>query len=500
VSVKAPAPEEEKADVPTGSMSLWHRLRGLAEAAHLTGKRVLAILGLGVTVVGLYNFYRPLVTGPPPKQPLTGDLNVGVAQLAAADGTEESYARALSESVFRAVRDDVQSLGRGGVEIDVQVGGPEQVGEVDGDSAADRLGAAQRLSRELDANVLLYGVVAASEDGVELRPEFAFAEPLRHPEDRQMLLDAVQVPPNPSGSQSIGVIQEPGTAADVTARARVRARAVERARAFASFILGLSFYSDALQRQARGEAADGALRDAMRRFRVAASAGWDARVSHVLDLFIGNVALLQHEADVAARHYRRALSSEADFARAQLGLAEVRFHEASASCTAPRIAGTGLPESIRRYRAVLASVDARPSVLRAKAEFGLGRAALCAGVATGDWATAERAFRDVTTAYDSGHEEIRAQAAGAFGGLGLLAIVRDDRSPERLRAAEGDLERALELTPPSPGQGALFSFIGNIRAKLGERRAARAAYREAIRLDPASRGAYVAEMKELLSE
>ena len=475
----------------------WHRIRGLAAAAHLTGKRVLAILGLGVTVVGLYNFYRPLVTGPPPKQPLTGDLNVGVAQLAAAEGTEESYARGLSDSVFRAVRDDVQSLGRGRVAIDVQVGGPEQVGEVDGDNAADRLEAAQRLSRELDAHVLLYGLVAASEDGVELRPEFAFAEPLRHPEDRQPLLTAVQLPPNPSGGQSIGVIRQSG-GADVTSRARVREQAVTRARAFAAFIVGLSFYSEALRRRGEGEPTARDLRDAARWFRVAGSAGWDPRVSHVLDLFLGNVALLQGESDVAARHYERALRSRADFARAQLGMAEVRFHEALARCTAPRIAGTGLPESVRRYRAVLASLDTRPSLLRAKAEFGLGRAALCAGAATGDWTTAERAFRDVTTAYDSGYEDIRAQAAGAFGGLGLLAIVRDDRSPERLRAAEGDLERAIEMTPPSPGQGALFSFIGNIRAKLGERPAARAAYREAIRLDPASRRAYVAEMKELL--
>ena len=142
-------------------------------------------------------------------------------------------------------------------------------------------------------------------------------------------------------------------------------------------------------------------------------------------------------------------------------MAEVRFHQALASCTAQRIAGTGLPESIRRYRAVLASLDARPSLLRAKAEFGLGRAALCAGEATGDWAIAERAFRAVTTTYDSGYEDIRAQAAGAqLGGLGLLVILRRDTSSERLRGAVRDLERAIELTAPSPGQGSLFSFLG----------------------------------------
>ena len=68
----------------------------------------------------------------------------------------------------------------------------------------------------------------------------------------------------------------------------------------------------------------------------------------------------------------------------------------------------------------------------------------------------------------------------------------------RHRNAVRDLERAIELTAPSPGQGSLFSFLGNVRAQLGERRAARDAYREAIRLDPASRRAYVAEMKELV--
>ncbi|MGH3101063.1 MAG: hypothetical protein ACRDPU_08715, partial [Thermoleophilia bacterium] len=397
-----------------------------------------------VTVVGLYNFYRPIVSGPPPKTPLTGDLNVGVAQLAAAEGTDESYARGLSDSVFRAVQDDVRTLGRGSLKIDVQVGGPEQLGVVEGDSAEERLEAAQRLSREVDANVLLYGVVAASDDAVELRPEFAFADPLRHPEDRQPLMTAVQVPPSPSGGQSIGVIRE---SADVTARARIREKAVTRARAFAAFIVGLSFYSEALRRQGEGEPAVRDLRDATRWFRAAGSAGWDPRVSHVLDLFLGNVALLQGETDVSARHYDRALRSRADFARAQLGMAEVRFHQALASCTAPRIAGTGLPESMKRYRAVLASLDERPSLLRAKAEFGLGRAALCAGAATGDWATTERAFRAVTTAYDGGYAAIRAQAAGALGWRGLLIILRRDEAPARLRGAVRDLERVIEMTP-----------------------------------------------------
>ena len=509
VSVKAPA-LEEKTGAPTGPSSSRNRIRGLARAAHLTGRRVLGVLGLGVTLVGLYHFYWPIVSGPPPQPPLSGDLNVGVAQFAAAPGTQESYAQALSDSVFSAVRDDLRTLRHRSVRVEVRVAGPARVGAVDGDDADDRLQAAQRLTRDLDVHVLLYGVLDASDDAVELRPEFAFAEPefafakpTRDPEARQPLLSAVQLPPSPTAGHSIGVIREPSAAAaGVTARARVRERVVSLARAFASFTLGLSFYSRALELQAVGAPAGVDLRDAARWFRVAGSAGLDRRDSHVIQLLQGNIALLQGEMDLAARHYRRALRSGSggDSTPAQLGIAETRFHQASANCTAPRIAGTGLRESIKHYRAVLASLDARPSVLRAKAQFGLGRAALRAAYATGDWATPEREWRAVTTAYDNGYRDIRLQAAAAFGGLGLLVMLRGDTSRPRMRVATGDLERAIELTPPSPAQGSLFSLLGSLRAQLGERSAARTAYREAIRLDSANRRAYEAESEQLTGD
>lgn len=497
VTVKAPVPQKQRQD-PAGEAearagpSTWQRIRDVVGGVHLTVKRVLGVLGFGVTLAGLYHFYWPIVSGPPSPTPLSGDLNVGVAQLAAAPGTDESYAQALSDSTFRAVRKDVAKLGGGRVPIDLQVAGPDRVGTVEGESPADRLAEARELSRDIDAHVLLYGIVSASGDAVELRPEFAFAEPLRHPEDGQPLLSAVQVPPTPSSGGSFGVIRESAAGTDVTARASVREQAVTRARAFAAFILGLSYYAKAVEERAEGRGSAAELREASRLLGIA-RAGWDPSAAHVLHLFLGNVALLQGRMPAAASQYGQALDSDADYARAELGMAEVRFQQASADCGGGAVPGR-LREAIRRYRSVLAAPGPQPELLRAKAQFGLGRAALCAG----DWPTAERELRAVVAAYDDGATAVRAQAAGALGGLGLIVLLRGDTDPDVLRTGTQDLDRALELTPASPGKGALFSFLGAVQAQLGELRAARASYRQAMRLDPANRAAYAREADELL--
>jgi tetratricopeptide (TPR) repeat protein len=481
---------------------VWRRLREGAAFLHLTGKRTLAALGLGVTLAGLYQFYSPIFTGPPARAQLSGDLNVGVAEFAAAAGTSDSYVRALSDSLYRAVKDQVRSLAQGRLPLDLQVAGSDKVGAIGGDTDADRVETAERVAREMNAHLLLFGVARTSADGVELRPQFVFAQQVSaHPEDRQEMFAMVGLPPSPSGTHSLGVIRESGSmAAGVTARARARERAAKRVRAFAAFIVGLSHYTKAIQDQARGAGGAAALRAAARWFRVAERTGWDPRAGHVLQLFLGNTALLNNDFENAQHRYRAALRYEPGYRRAELGLAEAMFHSVSSGCSPSGKTAQALGAPIRRYSAALSHASAAPSLLRSKAQFGLGRAALCLSLAapTDRWSVAARHFRAIIGDYRGGFRAIRPQASGAFGGLGLIVILRGDTSRERLQGAATDFREAIDLTPRSPAQGALFSFLGYVQAQLEQRAASLAAYRRAIELDPANEVRYRRESQELL--
>jgi tetratricopeptide (TPR) repeat protein len=493
-----PAPPHIPPRQPPGAgtppRSRFDRLKHTAQLAHLSGKRVLALLTLGITLVGVYRFYTPLITGPPPKDPMTGDLNVAVAGLAAAPGTSGEDASALSESLYRAVRDQVGKLSSGGAPVDVQVAGPGDVGKIGGDAVDERLDTARRLSRELHADVLMYGTLRRRDDVLAVEPEFLFApRSVAHPEDRQPLLTAVTLPPAPVGRQPLGAIRERGAnAAELVARARLRARVAGRARAFAVFIVGLSHYTDAIGRLGAGRPADRQLATAERMLREARSSGdWDPRVAHVLHLFLGNVALMRHAYAAAGREYAAALRAEPGYDRAAFGAAEARFHRAAGGdCSAAAADTGGLAAAMRGYRAVAERAGTAPSLLRAKAQFGLGRAALCAGVAgvRGTWGTAEAAFEAVLR--DGDRAGAPAQVAGAHAGVGLVVLLRGDTSRARLSAAAEHFEQAIAATPAGPQQGALWSFLAGARAALGEREAALAAYRKAMRLDPAHRAAY----------
>lgn len=68
---------------------------------HRTARRILGLLTLIVTVVGLYQFYRPLVSGPPAKQPMTGKLTVAVAGFAATRATRSTDPADLREARSR---------------------------------------------------------------------------------------------------------------------------------------------------------------------------------------------------------------------------------------------------------------------------------------------------------------------------------------------------------------------------------------------------------------
>jgi tetratricopeptide (TPR) repeat protein len=499
-----PLPVNGREDT-AGAARLLHERLGqhfgwdkIAIDANVPFKRVLALLALVITLVGLYQFYRLVVSGAAAKRSLTGDLNIAVAGFAAAPGTNPADARGFSDSLFRTLSVALPPNVLPGTNFQTEVAGPAIVGRIDQDTDAARETVARRLDSELQADILIYGVVRELPDGMEVTPEFYFSRrDVTHPEDRQALFTAIALPPDPAGPESLGTIRETGMlAGGILARARLRTALAQRARAFAFFILGLAWYTEALDRESHGASPSTALAEAARSFRAAQETQqWDPRVAYVLYLFLGNVALAQHQWLQAAHYYETALRSRPNYLRAQFALAEAHFHLASGACTTSTINASAVGHARDAYARVLKELGNQRSVLRSKTVFGLGRAALCLGLVgqSDQLRVADQSFRDVIADYARGLAGVRSLAAGAYGGLGLSILFRNQATQAALRTALSDFQRAILLMPPSPAQGALYSFLGFTFAQLNEARRAMSAYQSAIRLDPTNKAAYQRE-------
>jgi tetratricopeptide (TPR) repeat protein len=456
-----------------------------------------------MTFVGVYQFVWPLFEDPPR---MTGDLDVAVARFKGGSGLDDDVASAMSDSAYRSIRAELRRVGvvTAGEGLDVQVRGPADVGAVDGDSPGERAVAARRLAATIDADVVVYGTLAEHGRTTVLEPEFWLPEDkLRHPEDRVPVMGAVTVPDVPSGGHSLGAISVEGDlSAAVLARTRLRAALANRTRAFALFVVGLAFYAEALAGGASAAAEADALLEANQWFRTSERTGaWDPRVEEVLQLFLGNVALKQGRPAAAIARYGRALRAEPGYVRAMLGAAEARYHLAAGDCDPRRARNVGLRKAERGYRRVAREED-DASVLRAKAQFGLGRLELCRMLAGqgGRLRVAQQHFHAVVATFEGGYSLARVVAAEAYGGLGLIHLLKGDPATDRteLRRAVADYRAALRLSTLPPRRGAFLAVLGYLHAKLGDVDTARAEYIEAMQLDPANRRSYRHEMRAVL--
>ncbi len=454
----------------SGLEVLRRRLSRPFRVANLTVRRALGALTLVMTLAAVYHFYDPLFRGPPALPAMTGDINVAVASFVAAAGTSPAHASGLSDSLYRALRSSLPTELSRGTGLDIQLASPELVGRIGSGGGTT----ARALAAQLGADVVIYGVVKDLTDGIEVTPEFYFApRDDTHPEDQQPLLTAVAVPPEPSGRQPMGSIRDVEPAWGL-ARAAVRHGLELRARAFAFFIVGLDYYRNALVTQRQGSTGRASFVSSERWFDAAgATHAWDPRVVNVLDVFLGNVALELQRWAFAEHEYRAALTADPGYDRAEFGLAEAQFHQAASRCGEASQPPRSLVQARNDYQQAL-STQSSDVVLRAKEQFGLGRAALClaASGAGGQYAVAQREFSAVATEYSAGDHAITTQAAEADGGLGLIALLRGDRNRARLAQAGASLEQAIALTPPSPVKRALYGFLSQVERRLGQRAAA----------------------------
>jgi tetratricopeptide (TPR) repeat protein len=441
--------------------------------------RLVGLIGLPLIAVATAAY----VLYPRPTPVMAGDLNVAVAEFGALDAqgaaVESADARALSESLYTTLNDQLQAINQAAASseqrFDVQVWGPARVGRINGNTPDERATAAEQFALRSRAHVLVYGYLQQRNGGALFAQQFF----LRN------------LPDNPEleGQHDLGRSVPVRSLDDPSSRQQLRESLTGRTHAFAEFVIGLSQYTN------------DKFADANVHFHAAdADPQWDdASGKEVLYLFMGYTAGKLGDLDGARASFRHALTIDPEFARAYLGLGETQFQASLGqpeACSRATANVGGIQDAITLFqRAQSATTQPAHSNVADWSALSLGRAYLCLSQAdAGDhWADADRQFRVVIADYEGGNESARDIAAEAHSNLGFVLLPgRCDPAREaRYRSAAQEYQRAVDLSVFHPARQAFYDeMIGFVQTQLGALDQARAAYRDAMRVDPANSTRY----------
>jgi tetratricopeptide (TPR) repeat protein len=411
---------------------------------HATPRRLvaglIALIGLAASLLGIVPFVLGLFADPPV---MTGDYNIAVAQFGELDARgqagESADARALAESLYRTLSTELSSFPRSGEGFDIEIRSPSDTGEIRGETPADRARAAAQLALQIKADLVVYGNLVPGQGSTTLRPEFYLSE--KKLQNAEELVGQYRLG---SDLTSLGDI-----ATNLVARRELRERLLSRTRAMSRFVIGLGYYALRQFEQALGYFED-----------AAADEGWaDEDGKEVLYLFLGNAAGNLRDLAAAKAHYDRALELNGEYARAQLGQAEVLFQRSHGSCEsddidvrnpAVSVDPAGLNRAEETFRRVLSAAD-QPvlSDIKTKVAFGLGRVYLCLSqsLVADRWADAEREFLAVVADFQRGNERVRDMAAEAHANLAIVYLPAQGEpgAEAKYRRAAKEYAKAIQV-------------------------------------------------------
>jgi len=459
--------------------------------------RAWAVVGVIATLTGLWGSYQQFFTKDPPPQPPTpmrGALNLAVADFASADSRGGQAAKAtakLATDVATSVADLLgQQLQPLADRLRIELRGPGQFPQIQGTSQTARAQTAKERAKEIDADIVVHGMLITDGNMTTLQPELYLSDRIHG--------DAGETVGDHQWGSALDLPGDPESNPLVTQQFGERLSA--RTKALASMVLGIWYY------QARQHSV------ALRHLNVAAeNPEWQDEVGkELVYLFLGNAAehraqqLRQQRHPAAARrwfaeaigYYQEALSINRQSARAWYGIAEARFLQVGISCQPNRINRRLLAQVIgdlqqaqqATYRPALANLDT-------KIAFGLGRTHVCmtlAGV-TDRRAEAQHQLAIAISAYkpakpeDASTRRHRHIAAEAYAQRGLLAVTYADAPDSRARylRAVADCKQAIALSGDRPDrQGAFHAILADIYDRLSMRQEAQDARSKAGSLTP----------------
>jgi tetratricopeptide (TPR) repeat protein len=447
---------------------------------------LLVVVPLAAIAVATFVLYpRPIPT-------MSGDLNVAVAEFGVVDAqgvaVESSEARALADSLYNTLSGELQTInnnqasGTSERRFDIQVWGPAQIKRIEGNTPEARAAAAEQIAKRGKVHLLIYGYLQQDQRSNASSSFLTFVP--------QFYLRNMQDTPEMEGQHDLGRSVPIRSLDDPDSRQMLRTDLTARARSFAEFVIGLSQFANDKFADAR-----------VHFIKAEADARWSESSGgkEVLYLFLGVTEGKLDDLAAARTSFQHALAINPEFARGYLGLGEVQLQESLGNpdaCTRNTINVSGMQEAIKTYqRALAARVQPAQSAVPSWTALGLGRAYLCLSQAdVGNyWADAERELRLVIAHYDSGNQSALDPAATAHANLGFVLLPGgcDAERHAKYRAAAQEYQHAIDMSVFHPTrQGFYYEMLGFIQTQLGALDQARAAYRDAMRVDPTSRERY----------
>jgi tetratricopeptide (TPR) repeat protein len=409
-------------------------------------RRVYWTAGALATAITIYQFARP--EKPPPIARMDGHVNIAVAPFdvsTAADDDLRLAARAIGKGVYEKIASRVRlSAPRLGLEVR----GPSQVGHLDY-PARD----APQLSQKIGADIVIYGRLSQTPVLATLAPRLYIS--------RRVLPGAEEL----AGFYSFGrqlVAQAP--ASNAITLDHLEEGLTARTSALAKLILGLAYFQ---------------AHDYSRAYRPLLSAardrGWSGPRPEIVELALANAAIKQGKYQLAASNAARALAIQPTL-RARFAWTEAVFLRDKGACEQRRINAGAVRRALVRYLAIARTALRQRSgialILRAKAQFGAGRAYFCLSQALSarHWTDARKQYDRVIRAYQEGVAGITEQAAEAYAGLGTLAVpaVGEPHTEASLRTAVRQYREAIALTGGATAPSESHSRQAVFRSNLAE--------------------------------
>jgi tetratricopeptide (TPR) repeat protein len=481
VQQPAKAPDGAEPATTLASRPRWAWLRNPSSPARAI-PRFLLVTALGVLAsgIGVYAFVEQRIAAARPPPPMSGDLNIAVAEFSASGGTRSQRASAIADglaaSVFQYLPAQLTALKDAGFEI--QLRAPHDTGRAEGQSTQDRAQRLANLARNTNADVLIAANLVFGGGMTRVTPELYLAE--------KKLANAQEL----EGYHSLGQAAISGDPdSNAVARRGLRDSLLARVSGVSRLIVGLGFYDQRQYARAAGE------------LRAAERAWTDPTGRKVVELFLGNVEGRRGDLARAETHYLRALHADPGYWRARLGLAALAFQRARGTCERGSVHPRGLEAALGSYRAVLGAAQgsADPD-LPVKVSFGLGQTYLClsqAGLAD-DWTQAQTQFRTVIEAYEHGNHRVQELAAEAWAGLGLALLPTTAAADSQAyRRAAQAYQQAVALSLDPKRQAIFLDVLAHIHVKLNDLPRACDAYRQAVTLDPDHASRYATEQRRL---
>jgi tetratricopeptide (TPR) repeat protein len=337
--------------------------------------RAWAAVGVVATLTGLWGSYGHFFTKDPPPPVMRGTLNLAVADFASADsrGGQATKATAkLATDVATSLAGLlVQQLHPLAGRLRIEVRGPAQFPQIRGASQAAQAHAAKQRAGEIDADVVVYGMLTTDGNTTILQPQLYISDSIQG-DTGELVGDhlwgsAIELPGDPE-SNRLAILQfgEPLSA---------------RTKALTSMILGIWYYQA------------GQPSVALQHLHAAAeNPEWrDQEGKQVVYLFLGNAAERQgaqqqrQQHPAAARrsfadavgYYQQALRVDVQYARAWYGIGETRFLQVGLSCQPDRTNRRLLAQVVRDFeRGAAGYPPPRARQPRRQARFRAG-AGLC---------------------------------------------------------------------------------------------------------------------------